>query len=74
LIHQRAAVFAQADEHHLHQAGFDITDEAGMASPGRRPSRGRLGVLIEVNRSLLGVADDDVSSRLGSQPQLGRDP
>ena len=68
VVHDRAVidfctfVFAQADQHHLHQAAFDVADETRVwfDSPTNDDMVGFRGVLVEVNRkSFLGIADDD---------------
>ncbi len=61
MIDASAIVLAQADEHHLHQAAFDIADEAGMRLDAVADDDviGVEGVLIEVDGKALGGFADD---------------
>ena len=62
VIDLRAFVLAQADEHHLHQAAFDVADEAGVRLDAADDQHvvGLEGVLVEVDRKAFGrLADDD---------------
>ncbi len=55
-------VLAQADEHHLHEARFDVADEAGMwlDAADNENVVSTVGVLVEMDRETFGgLADDD---------------
>ena len=55
-------VLAQADEHHLHQAAFDVADEAGVRLDAAADQHvvGLEGVPVEVDGKAFGrLADDD---------------
>ena len=58
VIDQRSGMFAQADEHHLHQAALDVADEPCVRfdPPAHEHVIGLRGVAIEMHRETLGRA------------------